>query len=68
VYDPDEADAQKIKVYVNNVEQSTYVTATNIATATFPDGEPMAMVWASKVGGAVTGTAEMDWWRAAQLG
>lgn len=68
VYYPDNPAAKKIKVFINNVEQTTYVTATNIATATFPDAEPMAMVWAAKVGTAAESKAQMDWWRAAQLG
>jgi hypothetical protein len=67
-YDPDAPDAKQIKVYVNNVEQSTYVTATQIAAATFPDAEPLAMVWAVKVGTAAVSKAQMDWWRIAQLG
>lgn len=68
VYDPEAPATKRIKVFLNNVEQSTYVTSTNIATATFPDAEPMAMVWAAKVGAAAESKAQMDWWRAAQLG
>ncbi len=68
VYDPDAPATKRIKVFVNNVEQTTYVTATQIAAATFPDAEPLAMVWCAKVGTGATGTAEMDWWRACQLG
>ena len=66
VYDPQADDAKKIKVFINNVEQSTYVTATNIATATFPDAEPMGMAWAVKVGAAAESKAQMDWWRCVQ--
>ena len=68
VYDPDAPAAKRIKVFVNNVEQTTYVTATNIAAATFPDAEPLAMVWAAKVGAAAESKAQMDWWRVCQLG
>ena len=68
VYDPNADTAKRIKVFINNVEQTTYVTGTNIAAATFPDAEPMAMVWAAKVGAAAESKAQMDWWRAAQLG
>lgn len=68
VYDPDAPAAKRIKVFINNVEQTTYVTATNIAAATFPDAEPLAMVWAVKVGAAAESKAQMDWWRAVQLG
>ena len=68
VYDPNAPAANRIAVFLNNVEQTTYVTATNIAAATFPDAEPMAMVWATKVSEAVEHKAQMDWWRACQLG
>ena len=68
VYDPNAEDEKKIAVYLNNVKQTTYVTKTNIAAATFPDAEPLAMVWDAKVGSGATGTAELDWWRGCQLG
>lgn len=68
VYDPDADATKRIKVFINNVEQTTYVTAANIAAATFPDAEPLAMVWAVKVGAAAESKAQMDWWRIAQLG
>jgi len=69
VYDPHAPSTKRIKVFINNVEQTTYVTATNIAAATFPDDEPLAMVWANKVGtNAAAKTAHLDWWRCCQLG
>ena len=69
VYDPDEVDAKKIKIYVDGTEQSTYGTATNIAAATFPDAEAMAPFWATKVGtGSAAVLCSLDWWRVAQLG
>ena len=52
VYDPQEVDAKKIKVYVDGVEDDTYVTATDIAAATFPDDEWMAPCYLTKVGAA----------------
>lgn len=68
VYDPDAPAANRIKIFVDNVEQTTYVTETNLATATFPDNEWMSPVWCAKVG---TGSAEvksqLDWWTLAQL-
>ena len=70
VYDPDEETAKRIKFYVDNVEQSTYVTATQIATATgvaFPDAQYMAPTVGTKLGSAVAGTLTMPWWRIAQL-
>lgn len=48
IYNPAAPPAKRIKIFVDNVEQSTYVTATNIAAATFPDGEDLAMYAAIK--------------------
>lgn len=69
VYDPKEVTAKRIKLYVNGVEQSTYVTGANIAAATFPDGEELAPLLATKNGDAGTTAHEvyMDFWRTAQL-
>ncbi|KKN22574.1 hypothetical protein LCGC14_0913770 [marine sediment metagenome] len=67
VYDPDAPAAKRIKIYVDSLEQTTYGTATNIAAATFPDAEPMAMVMAAKVGASAASLCQLDWWRGAQL-
>lgn len=48
IYNPSAPPAKRIKIFIDNVEQSTYVTATNIAAATFPDGEDLAMYAAIK--------------------
>jgi hypothetical protein len=69
VYDPKAAPANRISVYVDNVEQSTYVTATNIAAATFPDGEELTLTAAIK--GSANAAAQsfnMDWWALYQAG
>ena len=68
MHDPDFDTTKRIKLFVNNVEQSTYVTATQIATATFPDAEPLAPVFAVKVGAAAESKAQIDWWRGATWG
>ena len=67
VYDPDAPAAKKIKVFVNNAEQSTYVTAANIAAATFPDGVLLSMLAGYKNTTAVAGELAMDWWAYAQV-
>jgi hypothetical protein len=68
VYDPAADAAKRIAVFVDNVEQTTYVTETNIATATFPDNEHLSLCWVTKVGtGSAEVKAQMDWWRLAQL-
>lgn len=43
VFDPNAPSSERIKIFVDNVEQSTYVTATDIAAATFPDAQNLAM-------------------------
>lgn len=48
VYDPTAPRAKRISIYLNNEEQSTYVTADNIEAATFPDAEEMAIYAAVK--------------------
>lgn len=54
VYDPSAPDSQQIAVYINNEEQSTYVTAAQIAASTFPDGENLAMY------ASIKGSADND--------
>jgi hypothetical protein len=67
IYDPSAKASQRIKVFVNNVEQATYGTATNIAAATFPDGEEMAALFGLKNGAATATEFAIDWWAYAQL-
>jgi hypothetical protein len=54
VFDPLAPASKRIAVFVDNVEQTTYVTATNIAAATFPDAEELAMY------AAIQGSADND--------
>lgn len=62
VYDPNESADYRIKFFVDNVDIGSYVTATNIAAATFPDGEALSRIFATKVGAAAESKAQMDWW------
>ena len=66
-FDPKAETAKRIKVYVDGTEQTTYVTGTNIAAATFPDAEPLGLCLATKVGAAAEVLVTMDWWKVAQL-
>lgn len=67
-YSPQYPASKRIKIYINGVEQSSYVTETQIAAATFPDDEPLGLTFVSKVGtGSLTVTHDLDWWRVAQL-
>lgn len=61
VFDPDAPADQRIKIYVNGSEQSTYVTATQIAAATFPDGEELSPIFGMKNAAAEAMTASIDW-------
>lgn len=68
LYDPNAVAERRIKVYVNNVEQSTYVTATQIAAATFPDAEALTFVLATKgIAGSVAIETAIDWWAFGQV-
>jgi len=68
IYDPDAIPAKRITVYVNNIEQGTYVTATQIAAATFPDAEALTFAFAMKgIAGSTALEAGIDWWAFAQL-
>jgi hypothetical protein len=68
VYDPHAEPAKRIKAYVDNVEQSAYITKTNIEAATFPDGEELAFLAGIKTGEAGAKTLDLDWWCFAQEG
>jgi len=68
IYDPDADASKRISVYVDNVLQSTYVTATQIATATFPDAETLTFCAAMKsIAGSDNTEMSLDWWACAQL-
>jgi len=67
VYDPDEVTAKRITYYIDGVEQSTYVTGTQIAAAVFPDAEALTPLIAVKGSDAADKTITMDWWRCVQL-
>lgn len=48
IYDPAEAPSKRLSIFLDNVEQSTYVTKDQIAAATFPADEEMAIYSAVK--------------------
>jgi hypothetical protein len=67
IYNPAAPADKRIKVFVNNTEQTTYVTATNIAAATFPDAEALGMLAGFKNTTAAAGELAMDWWAFGQI-
>ena len=67
VYDPSADETKRIKIYVDAVEQSTYVTAANMAAVTFPASDTMCPLIAIKADSATDLTVTLDWWRAAYI-
>ncbi len=67
VYDPNAPAARRIKLFVDSVEQSTYVTNALITAATFPETEALGLGIAMQASHDDSRTVSMDWWAAAQL-
>lgn len=66
-FDPNRKDANKGAVFVDNVENSTYVTAALIAAATFPDAEGMNVIHGGKNATNVAYSLDLDWTACGQL-
>lgn len=70
IFNPNEVASKRIKVYFNNVELGTYVTAADIASTTtgalFPDAVMMQALFGGQAGGAAV-ELDIDWWAYAQL-
>lgn len=62
VYNPLAHTSKRIRWFVNNVEQSSYVTGAQMAAATFPSGEEMALLAGVKNGSTATKTVDLDFW------
>jgi hypothetical protein len=60
-YDPSRENAKKIKFYLDGAEQSTYVTATQINAATFPESVALQPMLLTKVGTAAEAKFSLDW-------
>ena len=67
VFDPNAPAAEKIKIYVDGVEKTTFVTEANMQAATFPSGDTMSPLIAIKADSANDLTVSLDWWRAAYV-
>lgn len=61
VYNPRADSSKRISFFIDNVEQSSYVTATNIAASTFPDAEELAILIGMKNGAATACELDIDW-------
>ena len=66
-FEPRGDSSQRITIFYNGMPQSTFVTATNIAASTFPDGDMMGFVVGSKNGEATATTLTLDYWECVQL-
>lgn len=62
VYDPLAPAAKRITIYVNGTDIGVYVTATNIAAATFPNAEELNALFGVKNGAAAAKALTVDWW------
>lgn len=60
LYDPGAPSANRISAFVNGVKQTTYITGTNIAAATFPSTALLAPILAH-TNMATKGTSTYDW-------
>lgn len=67
IFDPDAPAAKRIRFFNDGVEQSSYVTATALAAATFPSGEEMGILMGIKNGTTTITRLDVDWVRFLQL-
>lgn len=61
IYNPNAPASQRITAYINNTEQTTYVTATAMAAATFPDAQSLTFSGGTKNVTDIK-TMDFDWW------
>lgn len=62
VYNPEAEASRKIACFLNGAEQSTYITDTNMAATTFPNGDALSMFAELKNAAGSTSYADLDWW------
>lgn len=65
-YDPEEPTATRMGIYINNIEDANHLTGTQMAAATFPDGEELVFAAGAKVGAGAAATFDIDWIEIAQ--
>lgn len=68
IYDPAAPSSQRIRIFLDNEEQTTKVTGTNIAAATFPDAEELAFLAGVKTSSTASPYMDIDWWNFWQAG
>jgi hypothetical protein len=62
IYDPSAPVAKRISVFYNGTKQSTYVTDTHMAAATFPNSVHLGMHAAVKGDAGTARALDIDWW------
>jgi len=70
VIDPTAPAAKRVKIYVDNVESSTYITATAVEGTTFPADVGLGLVAATmtETNGTEEKVLDIDWWAVYQAG
>lgn len=63
VYNPKWPSGKRLRFYIDNVEITSYVTGTNIATATFPDDVALSFIAGIKTGSAAASNLDLKRWR-----
>jgi hypothetical protein len=63
IYDPSQPASKQIAIWVDGVEQTTYVTGTNIAAATFPDAEELQPLFGMKNGSGAAASMDLAGFR-----
>lgn len=60
--DPTAEPSRRGKFFVNGQEQSTYLTAAQLAAATFPSDALLSPIFGLKTGAAAVKSADLDYW------
>jgi hypothetical protein len=68
VYDPLAPSSKRISYFVDNIEQSTYATATQVSGSTFPDASKHNFLAGVKNGSAAVSSLDLDYWNYFQAG
>jgi len=61
-YLPQNPPSKRLVVFIDNVEQTTYGTYTQLSASTFPDGEELGFTAIAKTGSATALNVDCDWW------
>lgn len=62
LFDPSADTSKRITYYIDNVEQGTYTTGTQIAASTFPNAQGLALSAVLKNQTTVAKSWDLDWW------